>query len=121
MPHVATPRKSELSIPNASAPWTLRSAGGSRPTLIVWGARAPSDSILDRLARSGLAVLTPPEHATPPDLAAALASVPAPVRVALVETPAADVPKILDARQIPWRRVTSEWDELPGWFTEQAS
>lgn len=118
---MATPRKTDFVIPDASAPWTLRSAGGSRPTLIVWGTRAASDSILDRLARSGLAVLTPPEHATPADLVAALASVPPPVRVALVETPAADVSKTLDDRQIPWRRVTSEWDELPGWFGAQAT
>lgn len=120
MPHVATPRKSDFSVPKASAPWTLRSAGGSRPTLIVWGAPAVSDSILDRLARSGLAVLTPPAHATPADLAAALASVPAPVRVAVVDTPGPEVSQTLDARQIPWRRVTSEWDEVPGWFTERA-
>lgn len=117
---MATPRKTDFAIANASAPWTLRSAGGSRPTLIVWGSPAPAESILDRLARAGLAVLTPPERTTPADLVSALASVPAPLRVALVEPPTAEVARSLDVSKIPWRRVTSEWDELPGWFTEPA-
>jgi len=118
VPHLATPRKAEFSIPNASAPWTLRSAGGARPTLIVWGKPVPADSVLDRLARAGLAILTAPEHATSAELLAALEMIPAPVRVAFLETPATDVSKSLDAKAIPWRCVTSEWDEVPRWFQE---
>jgi len=117
VPTVATPRKTEFPISNASAPWTLRSAGGSRPTLIIWGTTA-RESVLERLARSGLAVLTPPEQATPADLMAALENVPAPVRVALGGTPSAEVSKILNAKEIPWRRVTSDWDDVPSWFSE---
>lgn len=118
MPHVATPRKSDFPIPNTRASWTLRSAGGSRPTLVVWGT-PPAESILDRLARSGLAVLTPPEHATPADLASALASLPGSVRVALTRSPTADESKALDELPTLWRCVKSEWDELPGWFAER--
>lgn len=117
MPTVATPRKTEFPIPNALAPWTLRSAGGSRPTLIIWGTPV-QESVLDRLARAGLAILTPPEQATPADLVAALENVPAPVRVALGGTPSADVSKLLEAKEIPWRRVTSDWDDVPSWFSE---
>jgi hypothetical protein len=79
----------------------------------------PPDSVLDRLARAGLAILTPPEQASADALRAVIESVPAPLRVALVETPEADVPKFLDARGIPWRRVSSEWDDVPGWFAER--
>ena len=114
---MATPRKTDFSISNASAPWTLRSAGGSRPTLIIWGMPVP-ESVLDRLARAGLAILTPPAHATAADLMAALENVPAPVRVALGGTPSAEVSKILNAKEIPWRRVTSGWDDVPSWFSE---
>lgn len=117
MPTVATPRKTDFSISNASAPWTLRSAGGSRPTLIIWGASA-HESVLDRLARAGLAILTPPEKATPADLIAALESAPAPVRVAFGEPPTAEVSRILGTKSIPWRQVTSDWDEVPRWFSE---
>ena len=117
MPTVATPRKTDFSISNDSAPWTLRSAGGSRPTLVIWGTTV-RESVLDRLARAGLAVLTPPEQATPADLMAALENVPAPVRVALGGTPSAEVSKLLDAKEILWRRVTSDWDDVPSWFSE---
>lgn len=113
---MATPRKTEVSIPNASAPWTLRSAGGSRPTVIVWGKPTPLDSVLDRLARGGLAVLTPPEQATRADLFAVLAHLPAPVRVVFSEIPETDMSKSLDAKEIPWRCVNSEWDDVPRWF-----
>ena len=114
---MATPRKTDFSISNTSAPWTLRSAGGSRPTLIIWGTPVP-ESVLDRLARAGLAILTPPAQATPADLTAALESVPAPVRVAVGGTPSADVSRLLEAKEIPWRQVTSDWDDVPSWFSE---
>lgn len=114
---MATPRKTDFSISNASAPWTLRSAGGSRPTLIIWGTTV-REPVLDRLARAGLAILTPPEPATPADLMAALENVPAPVRVAFGGSPSADVSKLLDEKGIPWRRVTSDWDDVPRWFSE---
>ena len=117
MQTVATPRKTEFPISNASAPWTLRSAGGSRPTLIIWGTPV-QESVLDRLARAGLAVLTPPAHATPADLMAVLENVPAPVRVALGGTPSAEVSRLLDAKEIPWRQATSNWDDVPSWFSD---
>jgi len=85
--------------------------------LIIWGTPV-QESVLDRLARAGLAILTPPEQATPADLVAALENVPAPVRVALGGTPSADVSKLLEAKEIPWRRVTSDWDDVPSWFSE---
>ena len=84
--------------------------------MIVWGAPPAPDAVLDRLARAGFAVLTPPPHADSADLRRALASLPAPVGVAFLEPPVPGLSDALDARGIPWLPVNGNWDDVPRWF-----
>ena len=87
-----------------------------RPTVIVWGAPPASEAVLDRLARAGFAVLTPPPHAGPADLETAAGSFPPPVGVAFLEPPGPGLTQTLDARRIPWLPVNGNWDDVPHWF-----
>jgi hypothetical protein len=113
--HLATPRKSEHTLPRDSGSWTLRSAGGKRPALIIWGT-PPSDATLDRLARSGLAVITTSLDAVLDDLIHAVKSSGlGSVALAFADAPPADLPTRLDEQAIPWLRVTGDWDDLPRW------
>ena len=119
MSHLATPRKSEHTLPGHSGSWTLRSAGGNRPALIVWGT-SPGDATLDRLARSGLAVITPPLEVPLDDFLDVIREVGlGSVAFAFTETPEGDLPKALDARAIPWLHVNDNWDDVPRWCAGQ--
>jgi len=107
----------------------LRSAGGTRPALVVWGDPQPSDPVLDRLARAGFGVITPSFTGTPPDLATLLDGLPrgalggislTPVGVLCVGTgPGAGLPETLETKRIPWRRADDDWDGIVGWFAER--
>lgn len=117
MPHLATPRQSEITVNGSTCSWTLRSAGGSLPSLIVWG-RAPTEAVLDRLARAGLAVLTPSGPASVSDLLLLIETLRGrAVGVATGETPGPDLTKAMEMRKIPLLAAT-DWDALPRWFAE---
>jgi len=125
VPHLATPRKTEHTLEGGGS-WTLRSAGGARPALVVWGDPQPGDPALDRLARAGFGVITPSSAATPPDLVSLLEALPrgalggmtlTPVGV-LCAGPGPDAGAIetLEAKRIPWRRTDGDWDGIVSWF-----
>ena len=130
VPHLATPRKTEHPLaPNDPRSWTLRSAGGTRPALVIWGEPAPPDSVLDRLARAGFGVISHSPGLTAADLAALVDGLPrgtlggtklAPVGVVCVEpNPAAALIQTLEAKRIPWRQAEDGWDGLVAWFAER--
>ena len=129
MPHLATPRQSEHVLPNAPGSWTLRSAGGARPALIVWGSPAPAADVLDRFARVGYAVISPSPDVTPDGLLGILdglsrgvlaGTVLAPVGVLSVGKSAdPGLARTFDERRIPWLHATSDWDTALRWFTER--
>lgn len=116
---MATPRRSEHVLPRDSGSWTLRSAGGKRPALIIWGT-PPADATLDRLARSGLAVITTSLDAVLDDLIDAVHhSGLGALAFAFAETPPGDLPARLDRQGIPWLHVTDDWDTVPRWCAER--
>ena len=130
MPHLATPRKTEhpIAAPGEPRSWSLRSAGGARPALVVWGDAA--DAALDRLARAGFGVVTPSAGVTPDDLLTLVDQLPqgifggtrlSPVGVLLMESaPGAGPGLELEAKGIPWRKGTgSDWDDVVRWFAER--
>lgn len=120
MSHLATPRQSEITVDGSTCSWTLRSAGGSRPSLIVWG-RPPADAVLERLARAGLAVLTPSPQAALSDLLLLVDTLPGEaVGVAAAETPGAELTNAMDVKRIPLLTVT-DWDAVPRWAAEHFS
>lgn len=120
MSHLATPRQSAITVAGSTCSWTLRSAGGSRPSLIVWG-RAPAEAVLERLARAGLAVLTHSPQAELSDLLLLVDTLLGrPVGVAAAETPGAELTNAMDVKQIPLLAVT-DWDAVPRWAVEHLS
>lgn len=84
--------------------------------MIVWGTTPAPDAALDRLARAGFAVLTPPPRAGSADLQRALESLPPPLGVAFLEPPDPDLSKALNAGGIRWLSVNGNWDDIPRWF-----
>jgi len=129
VPHLATPRQSEHALSNAPGSWTLRSAGGPRPALIVWGHPAPAGEVLDRFARAGYAVLSPSPDVTADGLLSMLDELSRgafagtaldPVGL-LAVSQAADpgLARTLDKRRIPWHHASTDWDAALRWFTER--
>jgi len=129
VPHLATPRQSEHTLPGTPGSWTLRSAGGSRPVLVVWGTPVPAGDVLDGFARAGFAVVSPSPDVTAAGLVGILDGLSRgllagatlrPVGVLSVG-PAADsqLAQTLDKRRIPWRHETIDWDAALRWFAER--
>ena len=129
MPHLATPRQSEHALPDAPGSWILRSSGGPRPALIVWGNPAPAGDVLDRFARAGYAVISPSSDVTAAGLVGildglsqgALASTVFDTvgLLAVGQSAPPGLTKALDERRIPWLNATTDWDAALRWFTER--
>ena len=137
---LATPRKSTFRLTNSQGdalPVEVTTGAGARPAILLWACGASPPGLVDRLARSGFAVialapdpwpLTPGRSARDLELildaltAGQLGPPPLSIGIAFVGgEPSPEVAGVADGARLPARVVstTEEFDAMVSWFGER--